>query len=68
MNKSLLYSSVFDINLEYEKDKLLSFRTTTENNEYLRQLMATNDRSMSYIISKMIDACRSRNVTDYRDI
>ena len=51
-----------------KKDKLLSFRTTTENDEYLRQLMATNDRSMSYIISKMIDAFRDRGVDDDRDI
>jgi len=51
-----------------KKDKLLSFRTTTENEQYLRELMKENERSMSFIISKMIDACRSRNVTDTRDI
>ena len=51
-----------------KKDKLLSFRTTTENEEYLRKLMKSNDRSMSYIISKMIDSNRSRKVTDTRNI
>tara|TARA_B100000676_G_scaffold278123_1_gene300303 strand:- start:142 stop:303 length:162 start_codon:yes stop_codon:yes gene_type:complete len=51
-----------------KKDKLLSFRTTSQNEQYLRQLMETNERSMSFIISKMIDAYRSNGVTDTRDI
>ena len=51
-----------------KKDKLLSFRTTTENEEYLRELMKLNDRSMSYIISKMIDSYRVKNVRDTRKI
>ncbi len=51
-----------------KKDKLLSFRTTTDNEQYLRDLMNENERSMSFIISKMIDAFRNKNVTDTRDI
>ena len=51
-----------------KKDKLLSFRTTTENEQYLRQLMKENERSMSFIISKMIDSFRTRKVKDTRDM
>ena len=51
-----------------KKDKLLSFRTTSENEQYLRDLMNENERSMSYLISKMIDAFRVKGVTDTRDI
>ena len=51
-----------------KKDKLLSFRTTQENDAYLRGLIKKTDRSMSYIISKMIDAFRDRGVDDDRDI
>ena len=54
--------------LSMKKDKLLSFRTTTDNEQYLRDLMNENERSMSFIISKMIDAFRNKNVTDTRDI
>ena len=50
------------------KKKLLSFRTSEENDKYLRELMESDDRSMSYIISKMIDAFRTRGVEDTRDI
>ena len=51
-----------------QKDKLLSFRTTEQNEKYLRELKDENERSLSYIISKMIDSNRSRKVTDTRDI
>ena len=51
-----------------KKDKLLSFRTTDKNDKYLRDLMDKTDRSMSYIISKMIDAFRGRGVDDDREI
>ena len=51
-----------------KKDKLLSFRTTSENEQYLRDLMNENERSMSYIISKMIDAFRARGTKDTREI
>ena len=51
-----------------KKDKLLSFRTTEDNDKYLRELMEKSDRSMSYLISKMIDVFRGRAVDDDRDI
>ncbi len=53
---------------ELKKDKLLSFRTTEDNDKYLRELMEKSDRSMSYLISKMIDVFRGRGVDDDRDI
>ena len=51
-----------------KKEKLLSFRTTSENDKYIRELMDKSDRSMSYLISKMIDAFRVRKIDDDRDI
>ena len=46
----------------------LSVRTSKQNEDYLRQLMSDNKRSMSYLVDLMIDAFRTRNVTDERDI
>ena len=51
-----------------KKEKLLSFRTTDQNDKYLRDLMDKTDRSMSYLLSKMIDAFRGRGIDDDRDI
>ena len=51
-----------------QKDKLLSFRTTEQNEKYLRELKDENERSLSYIISKMIDSYRVKNVRDTRKI
>ena len=50
------------------KKKLLSFRTSEENDKYLRKLMESDERSMSFVISKMIDAFRVKGVTDTKDI
>ena len=50
------------------KTKLLSFRTSTNNDKYLRKLMESDERSMSYIISKMIEYFNKQNITDVRDI
>ena len=60
-----MYSYVF---LYMQKDKLLSFRTTEQNEKYLRELKDENERSLSYIISKMIDSYRVKNVRDTRKI
>ena len=60
-----VYSYVF---LYMQKDKLLSFRTTEQNEKYLRELKDENERSLSYIISKMIDSYRVKNVRDTRKI
>ena len=50
------------------KKKLVSFRTSEENDKYLRKLMESDERSMSFVISKMIDAFRNRGVEDTREI
>jgi len=50
------------------KTKLLSFRTSINNDKYLRKLMESDERSMSYIISKMIEYFNKQNITDVRDI
>ena len=50
------------------KTKLLSFRTTSENDQYLRKLMESDERSMSYIISKMIKFFRKKDIVDVREI
>ena len=51
-----------------KKLQRLSVRTTKQNEDYLRKLMTDNKRSMSYLVDLMIDAFRTRNVTDERDI
>ena len=51
-----------------KKDKLLSFRTTSKNDKYLRSLMKKTNRSMAYLVSLMIDSFRERGIDDDRDI
>ncbi len=50
------------------KTKLLSFRTTINNDKYLRKLMESDERSMSFIISKMIKFFRKKGIVDFREI
>ena len=50
------------------KTKLLSFRTTINNDKYLRKLMESDERSMSYIISEMIKHFRKKGIVDFREI
>ena len=50
------------------KTKLLSFRTNINNDQYLRKLMDSDERSMSYIISKMIEFFRKKGIVDFREI
>ena len=50
------------------KTKLLSFRTSVKNDQYLRKLMESDERSMSYIISKMIKFFRKKGIVDFREI
>ena len=45
-----------------KKISTLSFRTTPENDKYLRQLAESDDRSLSYVLNKMVDAFRGRGV------
>ena len=51
-----------------KKLQRLSVRTSKQNEDYLRQLMTDNKRSMSYLVDLMIDAFRTRGVTDERDV
>ena len=37
-----------------KKDELISFRTTEGNLNYLKQLAESDERSVSYILNKMI--------------
>ena len=50
------------------KTKLLSFRTSINNDQYLRKLMESDERSMSYVISKMIKHFRKKGIVDFREI
>ena len=38
-----------------KKDELISFRTTENNLSYLKKLAESDERSVSYIINKMIE-------------
>ena len=51
-----------------QKPTLLSFRTAKQNSHYLRLLADSDDRSVSYVLSKMIDYFRSKKVKDIRKI
>jgi hypothetical protein len=44
-----------------KKSKLLSFRTTDENMDYLEKVAKADDRSVSWVLSKMIDYFRDNN-------
>ena len=57
-----------DITKNKTKTKLLSFRTTINNDKYLRKLMESDERSMSFIISKMIKFFRKKGIVDFREI
>ncbi len=46
----------------------LSFRTPKETMQYLRFLAESDDRSVSYVLSKMIDYFRSKGIRDIRKI
>ena len=43
-----------------KKSQLLSFRTTEENMEYLEQVAKSDDRSVSWVIGKMIEYFREK--------
>ena len=51
-----------------KKLQRLSVRTSKQNEDSLRQLMTDNKGSMSDLVDLMIDAFRTRGVTDERDI
>ena len=61
-----------------KKDELISFRTTEDNLKYLKQLAESDERSVSYILNKMIqyfkeeakleDFFKEDNEEDFSDI
>ena len=54
--------------LHMKKPQRLSVRTTKQNEDWLKGLMKKTDRSVSYLISKMIDVFREKGIEDERDI
>ena len=51
-----------------KKPQRLSVRTTKQNEDWFKGLMNKTDRSVSYLISKMIDVFREKGIDDERDI
>ena len=45
-----------------KKTELISFRTTLENDKYLRELADSDERSLSFVLNKMVDAFRLKKV------
>ena len=43
-----------------KKDKHFSFRTTEQNLNYLQLIAESDERTLSFILNKMIDAFRKR--------
>jgi hypothetical protein len=46
----------------------LSFRTSEDNVKYLKTLGDSDDRSVAYVINKMINHFREKNVKDIKKI
>ena len=44
------------------KDNLMTFRTSDENVKYLKDLAESDERSVSFVLHKMVDALRARGV------
>ena len=67
----VIHISLYIVILNYtmdKKDELIAFRTTTGNLDYLKQLAESDERSVSYILNKMIEKCRERGVFDISQI
>ena len=61
----VIHISLYIVILNYtmdKKDELIAFRTTTGNLNYLKQLAESDERSVSYILNKMIEKCRERGI------
>ena len=61
----VIHISLYMVILNYtmdKKDELIAFRTTTGNLDYLKQLAESDERSVSYILNKMIEKCRERGI------
>jgi len=46
------------INYSMNKSAFISFRTTENNIEFLKEIAAMDDRSVSYVIDKMVNNFR----------
>ena len=67
----VIHISLYIVILNYtmdKKDELIAFRTTKGNLNYLKQLAESDERSVSYILNKMIEKCRERGVFDIDQI
>ena len=51
-----------------KKDKLVSFRTTIQNEAFLRELAQDDKRSISFIIDYMIETVQNLNIDTIRDL
>lgn len=51
-----------------KKTERLSFRTTDDSVEYLKKLGESDDRSISYVINKMVEHFKNKNITNLREI
>ena len=51
-----------------KKDKLVSFRTTIQNDAFLRELAQDDKRSISFIIDYMIETVQNLNINTIRDL
>jgi hypothetical protein len=61
----VIHISLYIVILNYtmdKKDELIAFRTTKGNLNYLKQLAESDERSVSYILNKMIEKCRERGI------
>ncbi len=61
----VIHISLYIVILNYtmdKKDELIAFRTTEGNLNYLKQLAESDERSVSYILNKMIEKCRERGI------
>lgn len=47
-----------------KKSEFFSFRTTPENIEYLKKIAKSDDRSLSWVLSKMVDYFREKGSPD----
>tara|TARA_Y100001963_G_scaffold150655_1_gene232112 strand:+ start:859 stop:1020 length:162 start_codon:yes stop_codon:yes gene_type:complete len=45
-----------------KKTEQIVFRTTDENKEFLQSLADSDDRTISYIVNKMVDAFRLKRI------
>ena len=67
----VIHISLYMVILNYTMDKkteLTSFRTTEGNLNYLKQLAESHERSVAFILNKMIQKCRERGVFDIDQI